>query len=1486
MGFLGNLRPLGNLFAQRSRRGSMGRTRAHVEFRDLGAQELKAFASRIELAAEVMPKIRWVEVNAHTKRVVFAFEEGAYQLYDLLEIVDAAESAAGLAHIGYDERNETYPDDPEEGVRRTIELAADAVSMAAGFALWLSPIPAVPFSGNIVATLSVIRSWDRLRFPIEERLGVDRANFLLNLTVSTTQAMAQRPFSAFVDGAHKTALLREYLSRRHAWHNREEELYALPDKLLVGTSDSNRRPVPLPRGPIEEYSDRAWIISLSGFSLNFLATRSIQRAMGALFGSFPTPAQVGRDVFCAELASLLSQRGTLVMSPRILRQLDRIDCILLEGDLFARPSFVVAGLHVDDPDATSDARKRSEDMFDPAHPLALQTDGLWKLGPWRLSTASCDKGLTDHAMVRSESGALVLALERADRVTAIVEIEILPRIGVEELVAAAHEAEIRVVVSGAEENAVQALHVDEVISESDSALAGLQRLQKRGYGVAYIGNRDTEALRAADCGIGIYAQELPTPWGAHLLIRNNLDDVRFLINAIASARRVSKQCVNIALGSATLAALVSAGGLLRLTTQRVLFVVNAASSVAMLNSIRHTFELNQQEVIAPRDPTPWHALEASGVLNRLGTRESGLSSHEANLRKRPNKSVQRKPVTELLEAISDELFNPLAPVLAAGAGLSAVVGAVADAGVVAGVVGVNAIVGGVQRYRTEQRIRGLSEEKAVLARVRRNDQLIVIDASELVQGDIVYLSRGDIVPADCRILSPQLLEIDASTLTGESLPVAKSAFSSFETHIADRGSMVYAGTTVSSGKTSAVVVAVGDATEARRGSTVAKNQRAKGGVEIRLRELMDLTTPIAIGAGVGVIGVGLLRGRKLSDLVNTGVSLAVASVPEGLPLLASAAQLAAAERLGKRGVIVRNIRSIEALGRVSVLAIDKTGTLTEGLMRLHSLHDGQKEVILSEIHHGSQLEACHISLMQTALRATPPIPLEGGEDDTTDAAFRIGASQFGIQTGTVDVSWQLLSEIEFDSDRSYHASLGQFGLAKEIALKGAPETVLPTCSKQFLDGKLVELSSDDRFLLAARAARLARKGLRVLAVAKKPHTHPSEHLESSDLSGMIFEGFMALRDPLRKEAKASLQELLALGVTPVVLTGDHPSTAKSIAEDLGLLSDRIVLSGADLTEMSDPELESRLGDVAVFARVTPAQKVRIVRAYQRAGKAVAMAGDGANDAPALRLADVGIALGQDCTAAARSASDIILIKPDVSRLIAAVLEGRTMWASVREAVAILMGGNLGEIGFTVIAGMIDGRPPLNARQLLLVNLLTDVAPAMAIALRAPERGEAMQIETPEEALGPALTREIAERAGLTALGAGSAWAVARIIGSRKGASTVGLAALVGTQLGQTLRAGQHDKKVVLTAVGSAALLAAMIQTPGVSQFFGCRPIGPVGWGIAAGASTFATFLPDLFELVRSPDLDHQAPIGKAASPPSLPPDAIDVEFESVDLPAT
>ncbi|HEY4104563.1 MAG TPA: HAD-IC family P-type ATPase, partial [Polyangiaceae bacterium] len=273
------------------------------------------------------------------------------------------------------------------------------------------------------------------------------------------------------------------------------------------------------------------------------------------------------------------------------------------------------------------------------------------------------------------------------------------------------------------------------------------------------------------------------------------------------------------------------------------------------------------------------------------------------------------------------------------------------------------------------------------------------------------------------------------------------------------------------------------------------------------------------------------------------------------------------------------------------------------------------------------------------------------------------------------------------------------------------------------------------------------------------------------------------------------------------------------------------------------ELDRKIAGVGVFARVTPAQKVRLVRALQRAGRVVAMVGDGANDAPAIRLSNVGIAIGEQSTSAARAAADIVLTDERIETLVLAVVEGRAMWASVRDAVSILIGGNLGEIGFTLGAGLLDGRPPLNARQLLLVNLLTDVAPAMAIALRPPgqEKMKSLANEGPEASLGKALNRDIAARAVVTTLGASSAWIVGRLTGTRTSANTIGLLALVGSQLGQTLVSGRFSRPVLVTSVTSAALLAGIVQTPGLSHMFGCRPLGPIGWATAIGASTAATY---------------------------------------------
>jgi cation-transporting ATPase I len=311
-----------------------------------------------------------------------------------------------------------------------------------------------------------------------------------------------------------------------------------------------------------------------------------------------------------------------------------------------------------------------------------------------------------------------------------------------------------------------------------------------------------------------------------------------------------------------------------------------------------------------------------------------------------------------------------------------------------------------------------------------------------------------------------------------------------------------------------------------------------------------------------------------------------------------------------------------------------------------------------------------------------------------------------------------------------------------------------------------------------------------------------------------------------------------------MITGDHPSTAEAIAAELHLLEGEGIITGAELAELSDEQLDARVEGIAVFARVTPSQKVRVVRALQRAGSVVAMAGDGANDAAAIRLADVGIAVGEASTQAARSAADIVVTDGRIETIVDAIVEGRTMWASVRDAVAILMGGNFGEIGFTLLAGLLDGSPPLHARQLLIVNLLTDVAPAMAIALRPPvaRSFESLARETPEMALGGSLDRQIATRAVVTALGAGAAWGIGRVITSQAKARTIGLAALVGTQLGQTLTSGGFSRPVVLTSLASAGALMVLVQTPGVSHFFGCRPLGPISWSAAIGASVAATAL--------------------------------------------
>lgn len=1426
-------RPALKLLGPRTRRTWIGHVTAHIEYRRMGEEELARFTRYVEQAFVRLDGIRWVEVNPHLRRVVVSFAPGMLDEEAFVHAVEQAERATQSGRPRFDEER-AHPSEQEQSIGLLLELLADGLGLCLGTGLKLSPLPPSSIAASTVALLGIVRSSPGLRRDIDERFGAMRADLALNFATAIAQGLAQRPVSSLVDVVHKSTLLRSTEARRKLWKLREVELWHAPQRHRLAEFRQEPRPCELPPGPIEDYTDRAWLVSLAGFAVSFVTTRSMQRAVGALFGGLPKPAKMGRDVFAAELGRVLAARGVLVLDDEVLRRLDRVDCLVLQGDLVPRDRFELGEIVTDGSVSTADVRGAVRALFDVEHPIDVRTGDEWVLGPPQAMRDAFGTELATRAAELGRQGALVLGLAKDAKIVALAEVRLVPQTGVEELISAAHEAQMRVVVASNDDSVLQALNADDTVPEGDGLKAGVRRLQQEGRVVCLVASGASPGLPAADVGIGLLREGEPTPWGAHVICNDDLSDVRFLLQACVTARQIARQGVNIALAAATFGALATAGGLVPMTTRRVIAIVNTATLVAMANGVRCSVSLSRRALPPPRDRTPWYALDAQGVLHRLASTTRGLATRDVAERRGPE-AAPKHALVELAEAVTDELFNPLAPMLAAGAGLSAVVGSVADASMVGAVVILNALIGGVQRFRTERAIRHLARTTHRRAQVRRDGQLREIEVDQLVVGDIVVFSAGDVVPADCRLVEADSLEVDASSLTGESLPVPKSAAPSFDVQVADRSSMLYEGTSIAAGRATAVVVATGEQTEARRGASGFRRDPKQSGVELRLRSLIDMTAPIALAAGAGLVGVGLIRGRKLADLVGSGVSLAVASVPEGLPLLATAAQLAAAKRLSARGALVRNARSIEALGRVDVLCVDKTGTVTQGRIELSTLSDGNVEEPLTD------LAAPRVRVLAAALRATPDAFTSPERLDPTDAALLRASKKAGVAGHYGCDGFRYESELPFEAGRGYHAVLGRFSGGRVLSVKGAPEVVLQHCTRYRRGDERLALDSEAERQLNEVASKLARRGLRVLAVAERIISE-GDSLDLTRLVGLTFVGFLAFSDPVRPSAAAALARLRKAGVETVMITGDHPSTAEAIAAELELLRGTSVLSGAELSALSDDELDERIHNISVFARVTPSQKVRVVRALQRAGRVVAMAGDGANDAPAIRLANVGIAIGEQSTAAARGAADVVLTDERIETLADAIVEGRAMWASVRDAVSILVGGNLGEIGFSLAAGVIDGKSPLNARQLLLVNLLTDVAPAMAIALRPPTRAtlESLAEEGPDASLGEPLNRDIAARAVVTALGAGSAWLVARAMGNREKAATVGLLALVGTQLGQTITSGGLTRPVLTTSIGSAALLTGIVQTPGLSHFFGCRPLGPVGWATALAASSAAT----------------------------------------------
>lgn len=1043
------------------------------------------------------------------------------------------------------------------------------------------------------------------------------------------------------------------------------------------------------------------------------------------------------------------------------------------------------------------------------------------------------------AKLLSERNILVmdpLVLDRFDRVDVVViDSELLGRKDgrlkdlapyAAELIAASRNAGLDVWLSG-DASFAGRIEVRGVLGEGAELAGQLRRIQDEGHCVLYLSKGPSLGLRVADVGLGMRAPGRRVPWDAGLVGTEDIIDGYLVVEAIRTARVAARQTAHVALAGAGFGALMSFGGLLPGSTRRVMSATDMAALVAHANATRHGVELARRPLPEAPDETPYFAMSGEEVIEWLETTRQGLDTDIA-LSRLVAPPPQTLGSAALAKAIADEAINPLTPILAAGAGLSAATGSPTDALLVAGVMGFNALAGGIQRFRADRALASLISKETQRVRVSRGGKTKTIDADSLVPGDILHLSAGEAIPVDGRIVWSQGFEVDESSLTGESLPVHKRPESCAPgTPVADQTSMVFAGTTVAAGVADVVVVAVGRSTESYRGLLLAGPETPITGVEARLESITTMVTPASVLAGLGVFASGLLRGQPVVDVLSAGVSLAVAAVPEGLPLLATVAQQSAARRLSKVGVLVRNARAIEALGRVDVVCADKTGTLTEGRIRVACISNG------TAVEEPKGYTSASKPIAEVALRATPQKGRAKKLPHPTDRAVARLAKRFEVD------GWRSIHELPFEPRRGYHATLGDVAGEQRLAIKGAPEVVLPLCDE--FNGE--PLDYEGRRALQAHMEELGAEGLRVLAVAERDLPQPRQKARAEDVEGLRFLGFVGLSDPIRPASRRAIKDLVKAGVRVVMITGDHPSTAQGVARELELTEGRSgILVGSQIDAMTDEELSVALEEANVCARVTPAHKVRIVRAFQKLGLAVAMTGDGANDAPAIRLADVGIALGTRATSAARDASDLVITDDRIETIVAAVVEGRALWMSVRDATSILVGGNLGEIGFTLAGALVSGSAPLNARQLLLVNLATDVAPAMAIAVSPPLdiSPEELLEEGPERSLGESLNRAIAVRALSTVFGTGGAWIAGRLTGRQKRASTIALAGLVGTELGQTLWAGRRSPLVVGSSLASGALLVGIVQTPGLSGAFGCTPLGPIGWAQAITSATAAT----------------------------------------------
>ena len=1469
-------------------------------------------AGHVVARLEQLPGVR-ARANALTGRVLVEYDAHLADIQDLLAQVTEIELPALPGEDRPTHPLDPAP--LVQSASRTaaagvgLGLVAARQLSGAGVATVSSAVP-VYVSG----VFGLINGIPALRHGLRLLLGRSLADLLLSVPDMVALALSGNVLGLGVTGAGALRLLTEVTARRSAWRRYEERISQaapaepgatvrleagdrapLRARVLEGCGTAiNRDGLPVPVAPgrqvdagarlsggpftleliadqpftpenrpvlptptlYDHYQKGIGLASLAYAGATALLTRSPARVFEALLLVNPRTATIGAEAANVGAAARALRAGVTVIGTRPERFVRRPDLLLVDG-----PRVLTNGIELTGALPFAESCE-SADVISLASGVAAAAGSPWGTafppGGAATATEGTYDGGTARALVGKDKydlrvardgdgpeaeshrrrGDYVLALRREGDSSPMGLLILRPRLasGVVEMVQTCrrHGVTLRL-LPGDDAGATYAIARRAGIPLADGvAMAAIRTAQGQGARVAFLSDSAlaAEAFAACDLAIGLSSGRSGRFPARADLLAPDLSAVAAVVESGARREVTIRDSVFLSIAANVFGAVWGFRG--RPGVERASRAVYVTALVALADGWARLRGGERAHTAAARlaDPRPerWGSRSPEEALAVLKSSPQGLTSAQATSRHRlPPPAVQRNA---LVAAVVEQLRSPLTGILAAGAGLSLFLGHPLDFALILATVVVNVGVGVYQEHQAGRAAEALARLGSVTATVLRDGRPMSVPAGMVVPGDILILASGNRVAADARLLETQGLEVDEAALTGESLPVQKSPDQG-----TDAGRIVLEGSDVTVGTARAVVFAVGAKT--RLGVTAAAlalDPTEESPLGRRLSRLLSQFLPLSLIGGGLVFAGGALRGQSLVPQLAVAATIALAAVPEGLPLLAGMGESSVARRLAGRRALVRRLSAVEALGRVDIACTDKTGTLTEGRLALTLVVSTDAEeaaptapAIPEALRH----------VLLTAALASPHPDAPDATSHPTDVAVVRGAMGAGLDS---QVRAEREAEVPFDPARAFHASR----VVGRLCVKGAPEALALRCGRVRRNGEDCSLDDAGRQALLAQAIQLAERGLRVLMVAENGMNVPPD-----DPQNLVALGFVGISDPLRPRVPAAVRRCREAGVRVIMITGDHPATARAIATQAGLLLDgEEVVTSAEIAELQNGDLARRLEHAGVIARATPLDKLRIIESLQGHGHTVAMTGDGVNDAPALRLADVGVAMGQGGTEVARQAADVVLADDDFATLVETFVEGRGFWRNMRRALGLLLGGNLGELGLVVGASLLGLGAPLNTRQILAMNLITDALPALSVATQRPEHRDLSALAREgQAALDAPLRRDVLRRGGSTMLPSLAAYALALPMGLPQ-ARTVAFSCVVATQLAQTLDAGRSEGTLtpgVLGAVASsAALLLGALTIPPLRNVLTLTLPTPLGWGMIGVSTVAALGLARLF----------------------------------------